>query len=171
MKKRLAFYGLGRLRFRCKNPFPIQFITDVVKHIPEIFFAAVTQIILDILFLFRSQGSQCGFRTGGRGGIDRDPQLRQDPLLLFRKIQPHPEEQHEIEVFAKSRDVERIGDAVREESLILNQLKVQERKEIRDEFYNLNEAFKKSLSIDQLKMYKQIEAYGVLFNLSNERPK
>lgn len=79
--------------------------------------------------------------------------------------------QHEIEVFAKSRDVERIGDAVREESLILNQLKVQERKEIRDEFYNLNEAFKKSLSIDQLKMYKQIEAYGVLFNLSNERPK
>ena len=79
--------------------------------------------------------------------------------------------QHEIEVFAKSRDVERIGDAVREESLILNQLKVQERKEIRDEFYNLNEAFKKSLSIDQLKMYKQIEAYGVLFNISNERPK
>ena len=79
--------------------------------------------------------------------------------------------QHEIEVFAKSRDVERIGDAVREESLILNQLKVQERKEIRDEFYNLNEAFKKSLSVDQLKMYKQIEAYGVLFNLSNERPK
>ena len=79
--------------------------------------------------------------------------------------------QHEIEVFAKSRDVERIGDAVREESLILNQLKVQERKEIRDEFYNLNEAFKKSLSDDQLKMYKQIEAYGVLFNLSNERPK
>ena len=79
--------------------------------------------------------------------------------------------QHEIEVFAKSRDVERIGDAVREESLILNQLKVQERKEIRDEFYNLNEAFKKSLSADQLKMYKQIEAYGVLFNLSNERPK
>lgn len=79
--------------------------------------------------------------------------------------------QHEIEVFAKSRDVERIGDAVREESLILNQLKVQERKEIRDEFYNLNQAFKKSLSADQLKMYKQIEAYGVLFNLSNERPK
>lgn len=79
--------------------------------------------------------------------------------------------QHEIEVFAKSRDVEKIGDAVREESLILNQLKVQERKEIRDEFYNLNEAFKKSLSADQLKMYKQIEAYGVLFNLSNERPK
>lgn len=79
--------------------------------------------------------------------------------------------QHEIEVFAKSRDVERIGDAVREESLILNQLKVQERKEIRDEFYDLNEAFKKSLSADQLKMYKQIEAYGVLFNLSNERPK
>lgn len=79
--------------------------------------------------------------------------------------------QHEIEVFAKSRDVERIGDAVREESLVLNQLKVQERKEIRDEFYNLNEVFKKSLSADQLKMYKQIEAYGVLFNLSNERPK
>lgn len=79
--------------------------------------------------------------------------------------------QHEIEVFAKSRDVERIGEAVREESLILNQLKVQERKEIRDEFYNLNQAFKKSLSADQLKMYKQIEAYGVLFNLSNERPK
>ena len=79
--------------------------------------------------------------------------------------------QHEIEVFAKSRDVEKIGDAVREESLVLNQLKVQERKEIRDEFYDLNEAFKKSLSADQLKMYKQIEAYGVLFNLSNERPK
>ena len=79
--------------------------------------------------------------------------------------------QHDIEKYAKEKKVEEIADKVREESIILNQLTVKERKLIRDEFYSLNETFKNSLTADQKKIYEKIEALGVIFQLNNERPK
>ena len=89
---------------------------------------------------------------------------------LITAIEKQNDTQNEITIYAKQKGLSDLIENVNKEKMVLSTLTETEYKALTDYYYTLQQDFKKCLNNNQLALYKEIEAYNILFTLNrNEK--